>query len=511
MWKDVALRAPGRARGLLALALALTLVGASGVTAAEASGGARPRLRLFSATDTVKLTRARSYPIPLDVGVYLASLRAPLELRASRSGYAAPISISQWLNGGRSVRPLPTATADGWNGLGGFLRVQIRNDSGHVTSNSRITFCPGYNLQRVDDSGPDQSPYPPYCGLNPFTLGAVWGIPRGWAASVIDPYPFSGVPAPMIDGPDGHYTVRISITAAYRRLFQVTKRDASTEVGVKLVTVRNGHGSLRGRDRAAAPSPQTPSPQTPSVPTQSVPTLSRPKASILPDLIPLPAWHLYASHRPTGDYLNFAANIWNAGSSPLVVEGFRRPGTKVMDAYQYFYRDGKVVGRAPAGTLNYDARPGHEHWHFEQFARYSLVDASKKSVVVSDKEAFCLAPTDPIDLTLPGANWHPFEVGLSSACGGRSAIWTRETLDPGWGDTYMQDLPGQSFDISHVPNGKYFVKVVANPIGRLHERDTGNNTTYRPVVLRGTPGHRTVRVPDWHGIDSESQGFGLVP
>jgi hypothetical protein len=76
----------------------------------------------------------------------------------------------------------------------------------------------------------------------------------------------------------------------------------------------------------------------------------------------------------------------------------------------------------------------------------------------------------------------------------------------GWGDTYLQDLTGQSFDISHVPNGKYFVKIEANPLGRLHERDTGNNTTFRAVFLGGTAGHRSVRVPDWHGIDSEGPG-----
>ena len=33
----------------------------------------------------------------------------------------------------------------------------------------------------------------------------------------------------------------------------------------------------------------------------------------------------------------------------------------------------------------------------------------------------------------------------------------------GWGDTYYQYLPGQSFNITGVPNGTYYVRIVANP------------------------------------------------
>ena len=73
-----------------------------------------------------------------------------------------------------------------------------------------------------------------------------------------------------------------------------------------------------------------------------------------------------------------------------------------------------------AGDLMYDARPGHQHWHFEQFARYSLLAADQTQIVRSEKTAFCLAPTDAIDMTAPGAEWNPYSIGLSTACGSRS-------------------------------------------------------------------------------------------
>ena len=82
--------------------------------------------------------------------------------------------------------------------------------------------------------------------------------------------------------------------------------------------------------------------------------------------------------------------------------------------------------------------------------------------MLSEKQSFCLAPTDPIDLRLPTAEWSPSWFGgggLSTACGGSDAIWIREVLPVGWGDTYFQFVAGQSFDITHLPNGRYYVQV----------------------------------------------------
>jgi hypothetical protein len=73
----------------------------------------------------------------------------------------------------------------------------------------------------------------------------------------------------------------------------------------------------------------------------------------------------------------------------------------------------------------------------------------------------------------------------------------------GWGDTYFQQIAGQSFDISKVPNGTYYIEVVANPLKLLHESDTSNDVSLRQVILGGRAGHRTVRVPAVNGIDPE--------
>ncbi len=210
------------------------------------------------------------------------------------------------------------------------------------------------------------------------------------------------------------------------------------------------------------------------------------------DLRSLPAWGIEMDR---GRYLHFSATVWNAGPSPLVVDGFRVAGNEnLMKAYQYFFdADGRQVGYAPAGTMAWDARDGHDHWHFTDFASYRLLDAKKKIVLRSQKEAFCLANTDAVDYTVPGANWRPDNTDLHTSCGERSSIGVREVLDAGSGDTYVQYLPGQSFDLKGLKNGVYYIEVRANPDKVLYESSTKNNVAYRKVTISGEPGHRKAK------------------
>ena len=100
-----------------------------------------------------------------------------------------------------------------------------------------------------------------------------------------------------------------------------------------------------------------------------------------------------------------------------------------------------------------------------------------------------------VDLTVPDAAWNPFNTDLSTSCGDSSSLSIREVLASGWGDTYQQFRAGQSFNLRGLPNGKYFVAVIANPENRLVEASKDNNVSLRKVFIGGTPGHRTVRAP----------------
>ena len=164
-------------------------------------------------------------------------------------------------------------------------------------------------------------------------------------------------------------------------------------------------------------------------------------AGPVPDLRSLPAWGI--SVAPDGNFLRFAATVWNAGNSPLVVDGFRRADEDEMDAYQYFFdAEGNQTGYQQVGSMHWDSRSTHQHWHFEDFARYSLLDAGKVEAVRSKKEAFCLANTDSVDTTVPDASWNPENTDLETSCGEYSSLSIREVLASGWGDTYAQFRAG---------------------------------------------------------------------
>jgi len=477
---------------LAAVAAAALLLGASGASAVAAPTA--PQIGLRAATDSVVLYKyGRHQPVYLDLGVYLQSLGADFQLNVTRR-YGHPISVSQQL--GSSQRSLPSWVADGWNGMAHLVTFKIQNAEGAPVASFRSTICPNsYDDQRVDPNGPDTPHFPMFCSSNPFTLGTVWGIDRGWAVPLADSAPFMRLPV-------GTYTITVGIGHRYRDLFGIPRSSAAVHVTAKVVLV-SGNGcppfcgaAAHRRVNAAAAH------RLANLAPADVPTQTSPDPATVPDLIALPAWSIGVSHHRRRDYIDFAATVWDRGPAPMVVEGFRRPGTNVMDAYQYFYRDGQIVGKAPAGTMVYDSAPGHEHWHFAQFASYTLLGSDRSEVVRSHKDGFCLAPTDGIDLTVPNAVFNPDSIGFFGACGDATSLWTRETLPVGWGDTYFQGLPGQSFNITNLPNGTYYVEVQANPLHALHEVTTHNDTSLRRVILGGVPGHRTIRVPAWRGIDA---------
>ena len=197
-----------------------------------------------------------------------------------------------------------------------------------------------------------------------------------------------------------------------------------------------------------------------------------------------------------GRYLNFAATVWNAGPSP---SGGRVPAGRQREPDGrlpvLLRQAGNQVGYIPVGTMEWDQRDGHEHWHFTDFATYRLMDKHKKLVVRSQKEAFCLANTDAVDYTVPDANWKPDNTDLHSACGERRSIAVREVLEAGSGDTYEQSLPGQSFDLKGLKNGTYYIEVRANPEKKLSEASTSNNVSYRKVKIAAGPGTARSRSP----------------
>ena len=493
---------PGRglrraaAVGFVLAVAAATLAGPARAGTQAAAHG--PVVKLIVAQNNITLPSFRGR-VFLDPGVYVGSLGSALQFDVQRASYTKPITLTQVIHrpgGGTTTRSLPSRLLDGFNGLRDFLRLSVANTAGTVVASTRPLFCLNAGPQRAVPDSARTNPYPPGCAFDPFPKSLVMGLPRGWAA---DPVGFSfSFPPPTVRLAPGKYTVTATITPQYVRLLHITAADATASVKLTVV---------KGRGCCAAAAPKTaPARAKALAPLPRVPSLASPPAAALPDLVPLPSWGIGAFHdrRSGRDLLAFGATVWVGGNSPLDVEGFRSNGSLVMKAYQYFWRNGHVVGRARAGTMGFHAKKGHNHWHFEQFARYQLLDSAKNLAVASHKVGFCIAPTDPVNLLAPHATWQPPSIGFSDfTCGSPTALWVQEMMPVGWGDTYFQFAAGQAFDITSVPNGTYYIEVIANPQHVLYESNTRNDVSLRKVILGGTPGQRTVKVPAWHGIDPE--------
>ena len=477
-------------RPLVPLALSV-IVGATLLSVAPATAEDVPTLRLFAAQSDLTVERDRSGFVYLDPSVWITPLGGDFELRVARPDYESPITLTQVdSETGLVMRTLPVEMLDGFFGLKDFVRVAVLDADGKRVLRYQMPFCPNsWYQQRLSDDAPLVPHYPYRCGGGPLTRGAVWGIDEGWAAALVGDY-YYGL---SWRADRRHYTIQMTVNPAWVDLLDIAAKDAAAQVRVVAVD----RGALEG---TSAPEP----PAAPvSRPGPAVPDVTDPPAESLPDLYALPAWSMGVYHRKARDLLGLNATEWNEGPGTFVIEGFRGPDEPKMDAFQYFMVDGAPVGRAPIGELEFHAGGGHNHWHFEEFTEYSLLDGSRTEVLVSGKQSWCLVNTDAVDLTVPNANWQGYGQELSTSCGGPGALWIREVLDVGWGDTYSQYVSGQAFDITDLPNGLYYVRVHVNPTGSIFEVSADNNIEDRRIRLKGKPGHRRVVVPAWNGIDTE--------
>jgi Lysyl oxidase len=465
----------GRRRtAVLTVVAATTLAGAAGVVAPPAAASSASPLVLITPRSTSMYAyRGHAYG---DLEVMLKNPGPAFEIWSHRPGYASPISTS-WLHG-THVTTLPRGTMKNFRGLTKFFDVTIRNAAGATVVHRTRTACLDGESARVVPSGAAHSPYPLGCPDNPWTLGSVQGIAAGWATSL----PLLGFGPLKLT--HGTYRMHVAIVRKFHDMFGIANNDAE---GTVILHVRkNGVGGPQETTHATTASPDVRH-------RTGTPLDAPPPNGPEPDLAALPPWGIDISK--SGNFLQFSATVWNGGTSPLLVEGFRENHKPIMDAYQYFFdTDGNQVGYVPAGHMEWDPRPTHHHWHFEDFARYRLLRVDQTKVQRSHKEAFCLANTDAIDYTVPGADWTPDDTDLQTSCGGFSAPAVSEVLAAGSGDTYEQFRGGQAFSLFKVPNGTYYISVEANPDHILTESSTDNNIALRKIRIGGTPGHRTVQV-----------------
>ena len=122
---------------------------------------------------------------------------------------------------------------------------------------------------------------------------------------------------------------------------------------------------------------------------------------------------------------------------------------------------------------------GHNHAHYNNYARYELLDASGQAVVVGHKQGYCLRDTE---------------------CANPVYTCTDQGITAGCSDLYGSNLGCQYLDITGIPSGTYVLRITIDPFDRIIELSEGNNVAQQVVTITrpgttATPTRTATRTP----------------
>lgn len=221
------------------------------------------------------------------------------------------------------------------------------------------------------------------------------------------------------------------------------------------------------------------------------PSPSPEPAVLLPNMRSLGAGDLSIEADRDPRQLRFAASLGNLGPGPMVVRPRRRAGDcppGQLQAVQLVHEDRNgnhsferkrdtVRQRRPAGCML--DHVGHDHWHFDAMAAYSLRRAgSGKPLVSRNKVSFCLRDNERV----PD---QPAEV--RRVYNGECTPSGPQGISPGWADVYKSHLDGQWLRLPRgIQDEVLCLDLEADPLDLLEEADEGDNATSVALRVKGT-------------------------
>ena len=154
----------------------------------------------------------------------------------------------------------------------------------------------------------------------------------------------------------------------------------------------------------------------------------------------------------------------------------------------------------------------HQHFHFQHYAEYKLIDANGKTWKAA-KRGFCMLDTDPYNVNNGDGTWSYRNCGTLTSDGFQG-------ISDGWADTYVFKLGGQYFVLDGgdgqpvVPPGVYRISVEVNPAyaakggkcPRVTDPATGLCHQFAESNYANNIGVATVIIPDHPG----RQGYGTI-
>ena len=147
----------------------------------------------------------------------------------------------------------------------------------------------------------------------------------------------------------------------------------------------------------------------------------------------------------------------------------------------------------------------HQHFHFQHYATYKLIDANGKTWKAA-KRGFCMLDTDPYNINNGDGTWTYRNCGSTTRDG-------FEGVSSGWADTYVFKLGGQYFVLDGgdgqpvVPPGVYTIEIEVNPAyaptngvcPRVTDAATGQCHQFAEASYSNNVGRATVIISDHPG------------
>ena len=202
--------------------------------------------------------------------------------------------------------------------------------------------------------------------------------------------------------------------------------------------------------------------------------------------------------------LRFNTEVANRGNGPLELQALNEECAGDPARYVTFQRlfhdggeqdgifdrteDTSFTQKNDVGCIIF--HPKHDHWHFEDFARYELFKIRadgklrKEAVADSDKVSFCMTDSASLGEPIPGTPTSSYYKAIPQGCQQDEGDGTFPPMgiSVGWYDLYGYTLPGQALRITDLPDGPYCLRIRLDPTDRLREfkeRDNGRRTRLR--------------------------------
>ncbi|NLG71869.1 MAG: hypothetical protein GX495_07515 [Chloroflexi bacterium] len=207
----------------------------------------------------------------------------------------------------------------------------------------------------------------------------------------------------------------------------------------------------------------------------------------LPDLRTLPPHDLQLVVQSGKKVIRFSNSVWNSGPGVLELRGKLDAEEDTLQVTQHLYGRGQTQVLQDVGTFSYHAE--HTHWHWEGFSSYEIWSTGPEGdldriVARSDKVSYCMMDTGRTGDTAWLREQQQAGIEVPERRVYYQCLWKRQGISVGWVDTYAAHIPGQSIDITHLPNGLYALRSTVNPQGIIIESDASNNTALTYFVLR---------------------------